>query len=599
MAEERVRRRLAVILAADVVGYSRLMEIDEAGTLAALKTRRKAILEPLVDRHGGRVFKFIGDGVLVEFASAMNAVQCAIELQREMAVANSDLSEARRIVLRIGINLGDVLAEGGDLYGDGINVAARLQGLAEPGEVWLAGSVYDQVEKKLDLAYDDLGLRNMKNMRRPVRVYRVGFTAGTVLSGDSRSETSTPSIAVLPFDNISGDSDQQYFSDGITEDIITELSRFRQLFVLARHSSFQFRGSAADVKQVGRQLNARYVVEGSVRRYAERIRITAQLIDVADGAHLWAERYDRSSGDIFEIQDDVAQQIVRTIVGRLEFAAKERAKRRPTNSLAAYDCLLRARDHMWRVYYDTQAYLREGMADAQRMCERAIQLDPGYARAHACLGHAYMFDWLYRGRAEDLDRATNCGRTAIGLDDGDDFCHAALGGFYQKRGEHDLAEFHLRKAVALNPNDVDTISYMGVYLVYVGQPLQAIEWLEKAMRRNPFCTDLYHETLGMAHYLVRRFEESVASFRRIRTLSSWGHAYLAACHAQLGRPDAARAEIAAYLRDADLLADKRPPGETVRPESLIAPLIADLRTHKNPADFELWLDGLRKAGLSV
>jgi tetratricopeptide (TPR) repeat protein len=370
------------------------------------------------------------------------------------------------------------------------------------------------------------------------------------------------------------------------------------LFVIARHSSFQFRNSAADVKQVGREPGVRYVVEGSVRRSIESIRITAQLIDAADGAHLWAERYDRGGNEIFAMQDEVVQAIVRTFAGRLEFAATAQAKRRPTNSLAAYDCFLRAHEHMWRVYYDTEAYYSEGTADAQRMCERAIQLDSSYARAYACLGTANLFDWMYRDRAEDLDRAVENARTAVGLDDGDDYCHAALGGIYQKRAEHDLAEFHLRKAVALNPNDADTICYMGIYLAYAGQPLQAIEWLERAMCRNPFCPDLYHEALGLAHYLAHRFEDGVASLRRMRKLSSWGRAYLAACHAQLGRLDAARAEIAEYIREASHTADTRTPNDTICLDTLISALIADLRTHKNPLDVELWL-GLRKAGLPV
>ena len=591
-------RRLAAILAADVVGYSRLIEQDETGTLAALKQRRTGILAPLVAEHTGRIVKVMGDGVLVEFASAVNAVACAVELQKRMAAANDGLADDRRIVLRIGINLGDVVVEGSDLFGDGVIVAVRLQAMADAGGICISGSVHEQVGNKLPLAFEDLGPCELKNIAKPVQVSRVRMDHEESEHPSTHQPPSVkPSIAVLPFTNMSGDLEQQYFSDGVTEDLITELSRFRQLFVIARHSSFQFRDSGADVKRVGRELGVRYVVEGSVQRAVERLRITAQLIDATNGAHLWAERYDRSAADIFAIQDEVVQAIVRTFVGRLEVAATERAKRRATNSLAAYDCYLRAHDHMWRVYYDTGAYYSEGTVDARRMCERAIQLDASYARAYACLGTVNLFDWMYRGRAEDLDRAVDCARTAVGLDDSDDYCHAALGGIHLKRAEHTLAEFHLRRAVALNPNDADTICYMGIYLVYAGQSLEAIEWLERAMRRNPFCPDLYLETLGMAQYLAHRFEDGVVSLQRIRKLSSWGRAYLAACYAQLGRLDAARAEIAEYVREASLNADTRNPGDPIRVDTLIAALIADLRTHKNPADFELWLDGLRKAGL--
>jgi adenylate cyclase len=579
------------------------MEQDEAGTFDRLQAHRNELFEPEIARHHGRIFKLMGDGLLAEFGSVVDAVECAIHLQGAMVERSKGFAANKRINLRIGINLGDVIVDGEDRQGEGVNVAARLQQVADPGGILISRTTYDHVRNKLKCSFEDLGEQRLKNLTEPVRLYRV---ATEWASPESVSQSpililplpERPSIAVLPFTNLSGNPEQQYFSDGITEEIIAELSRFRQLFVIARHSSFQFRDSAADVKRVGRELGVRYVVEGSLKRFGEQLRISAQLIDATDGAHLWAERYDRSATDVFAIQDEVVQAIVRTFVDRLEFAATERAKRRPTNSLVAYDCFLRAHDHMWRVYYDTEAYYREGTADARRMCDRAIQLDPSYAQAHACLGIINLFDWMYGGRAEDLDRAADCARTAVGLDDHDDYCHAAFGSIQQKRGEHDLAEFHLRRAVALNPNDADTICYMGIYLVYAGQPLQAIEWFESAMRRNPFCPDLYLESLSMAQYLSRRFEDGVASLRRMRKLTSWGRAYLAACYAQLGRLDAARAEIAQYVREV------RPTAGTcsrddIRLNTKIVALIADLRSHKNPADFELWIDGLRKAGLPV
>lgn len=601
MAEDRVQRRLAAILAADVAGYSRLMEQDEAGTLAALKERRKGILQPVVAAHQGRVIKVMGDGVLIEFASAVDAVQCAEELQKCMAGANEALAEYQRIQLRVGINLGDVIVEGGDLYGDGVNIAARLQELAEPGGICISGKVHDEVRRKLPLKFTDTGEQVIKNITDPIRVYRIGGERLPSAPLDDRlpAAGSKPSIAVLPFTNMSGDPDQQYFSDGITEDITTELSRFREFVVIARHSSFRFRDCAADVRRVGQELGVRYLVEGSVRRAGESIRITAQLIDAADDVHLWAERYDRSASDIFAIQHEVVQAIVGTFAGRLEHAARERAKRQPTSSLAAYECFLRAHDDVWRLYYDTEAYFREGLVEARRLCERAIEFDPRYARAHACLGVVHLWDWLYRGNSDELDQALACARTAVSIDDADDWCHATLGTIHLKRAEHDRAEYHMRKAVELNPNDADTFCNMGLYLVYVGLPLQAIEWLQRAMRRNPFCPDYYPEVLGMAYYLARRFEEGAAALRRMRKITSWGRAYLAACYAQLGRLEEAHNETAEYIREARSVPDSLVPGQPDSLSTLIGALDADLRTHKNAADYNLWLDGMRKAGLPI
>ena len=330
-----MERRLAAILAADVVGYSRLMEQDEAGTLAALADRRKAVLEPLLAKHRGRVVQLMGDGTLVEFSSAVDAVQCAVDVQKAMKEANAKLSSDRMIVLRVGMNLGDVVVEDGDLYGDGVNIAARLEAMADPGGIYLSAAMHQQVERLLPFTFRDLGDRSLKNILRPVRVFCIADdqeadrAPGTGNSGGRTfSLPSKPSVAVLPFANLSGDPEQQYFSDGITEDITTELSRFRQLFVIARHSSSQYRDNAIDVKRVGRELGVEYVVEGSVRRMGERVRITTQLIDAITGNHLWAERYDRDLKDIFSVQDDVVRSIVATIPGRIEEAGSRSARRK-------------------------------------------------------------------------------------------------------------------------------------------------------------------------------------------------------------------------------------------------------------------------------
>jgi adenylate cyclase len=342
MPSDPIQRRLAAILALDVVGFSRLMGEDETGTLATLKARRKDVLKPLVVCHQGRIFKVTGDGALVEFRSAVNAVQCAVQLQDAMAKANAELQQGRRIVLRIGINLGDVMVEGSDLYGDGINVAARLEQLAEPGGILVSGTVFEHIRSKVDTAFADLGAQTLKNIVEPVRVYRVAGTM-RVTEGTKKFVAERPAVAVLPLTNMSSDPEQQYFSDGITEDIITELSRFRSLFVIARNSAFQFRG-AADVKQIARHLGVNYVVEGSVRRFGDRIRVTAQLIEADTGNHLWAQHYDRDIRDVFSVQDEIVHAIAATIEGRVAASGAQRSRRKPTSDLAAYDCFLQGRE---------------------------------------------------------------------------------------------------------------------------------------------------------------------------------------------------------------------------------------------------------------
>lgn len=341
MAEQGTHRRLAVILAADVVGYSRIMEADEVGTLAALKARRRDILDPLVAKHQGRIFKITGDGVLVEFASAVNAVQCAVDLQQGMAAANSGIPEDRNIVLRIGVNLGDVMVEGSDLYGDGVNIAARLEAMAEPGAILVSGTAYAHIKNNIKAGFDDLGIQTLKNIAEPVRCYRVtGMPAAAIAA--HKLATDKPSIAVLPFTNMSGDPEQEYFSDGMTEDIISGLSRLHWLFVIARNSTFIFKGKAVDVREVGRQLGVRYVLEGSVRKAGDRLRITSQLIDAAAGAHIWADRFDGALSDIFDLQDRVTANVVGAIGPKLRNAEIERARAKPTGNIGAYDLFLRA-----------------------------------------------------------------------------------------------------------------------------------------------------------------------------------------------------------------------------------------------------------------
>jgi adenylate cyclase len=421
MTIERANRRLAAILAADVVGYSRLMEANEAGTLAALKAHRKELVDVKISEHQGRIVKLTGDGMLVEFPSIVNAVDCASEIQRGMSERNIEVPSDRRIEFRIGINLGDVIVEGDDIYGDGVNVAARLEGIAQPGGVAISSSVRDHIGNRLELQFEDMGNQILKNIEKPVHVFSIalggsaGRSAAESPAYQKQPKREKPSIAVLPFDNMSGDPGQAYFSDGVTEDIITELSRFRSLFVIARNSSFALRGERLDVAEIARRLGVEFVVEGSVRRTGNRVRITAQLISAATGAHLWAERYDRQLEDIFEIQDEVVRTIVATVAGRLEVAGAEYAKRKLPESLVAYDYVLRGIEQL-------SLEGEEHNQEAIRLFEQAVAIDPQYAAGHAYLALAISFQGNITGTSGELERALLPARRALMLDESDSRC---------------------------------------------------------------------------------------------------------------------------------------------------------------------------------
>jgi adenylate cyclase len=540
-----MERRLAAILAADVVGYSRLVEKDEAGTLAALASRRKAILEPLLAKYRGRVVRLMGDGTLLEFASAVDAVHCAVDIQRTMKEANAQLSDDRAIVLRIGMNLGDVVVEDGDLYGDGVNIAARLEAMADPGGIYLSAAMHQQVERLLPFAFRDLGDRALKNIARPVRVYCIAEDQGEerapstgTSTGRTFSLPSKPSVAVLPFANLSGDPEQQYFSDGITEDITTDLSRFRQLFVIARHSSFQYRDAALDVKRVGRELGVEYVVEGSVRRIGERVRITAQLIDAITGNHLWAERYDRDLKEIFSVQDDVVHTIVAILPGRIEEAGSRSARRKRPENLAAYDYFLRGSEY--HLMFDTAHN-----AVAREMFEKSIALDPDLAPAYAWLATQHMRDWMLDQSVEAREQAFKLAERSIALDPNDSVCHMMFGYvcFYKKQFEE--AEFHLNRAISLNPNDPNNAVTMGWFCACLGRPDEGLNWLDKAYRLNPYPPPWYHSIRGTVLYAARRYTEAVAALKRVAaSLEPWDVTYLAASYGQLGSASEAQALVA-------------------------------------------------------
>ena len=581
-----VQRRLAAILSADVVGYSRLMGADEAGTLERLQALRAEIVDPVIAAHDGRMVKLMGDGALVEFASVVGAVNCAVAVQRGMAERTAGEADETRIVFRVGVNLGDVIIDGDDIYGDGVNVAARLQEIAEPGGVCVSGGVYDQVKGKVEAVVEDMGAQNVKNIAEPVRAYRWSDAIAAPVRAAPLALPDKPSIAVLSFVNMSGDPEQEYFSDGITEDIITELSRFPTLFVIARNSSFHFKGKAVKVSKVGRDLGVQYVVEGSVRKAGNRVRVTAQLVEAASGNHVWAERYDRELEDIFEVQDEVAHTVAATVSSRLDDAGAERARRRPTEDLAAYDLFLRAYQHIHR-------WTRTDLSAARPLLEKALDLDPNIARAHAYPGFVHVADWMWGvGGDEALDRALTLAQRALSLDDDDSWSYVVVGHVYLRTKRIDEALNYLEKAVALNPNDAVATAIMGAAVNLLGRPDEAVQWIEKAIRLNPYHPDWFFDVLGRALYMSRRYEEACATFKRMKQPPNWVYVALAACYGQLDRHDQARDTVTAFE---EAVERERPEGNALASIDL-AKRGAGMY-YKNQEDTDHWLEGLRKAGL--
>ena len=588
MNRPAVERRLAAILAADMVGYSRLMEADETGTLARLKTHRLELIDPALAKNKGRLIKTAGDSMLVEFASVADAVACAVEIQRRMARRNADVAAARQIQFRIGINLGDVISEDGDIFGDGVNVAARLQELAEPGGIFVSGAIRDQVGDRLGVAFDDLGEQSVKNLARPIRVFRVRLDENVTAPSPAPGETARttvgaitdkPSIAVLPFVNMSGDPEQEFFADGLTEDIITALSRFRDLFVISRNSAFVHKGKAVKVQEVAREFGVQYVVEGSVRKVGNRVRITVQLIDGESDRHVWAERYDRELEDIFAIQDEVTAAIVATLPGRVEAATHDRAKRKPTDNMAAYECLLAG-----KVLHHRSA--PQDNAEAQRVLERAITLDPKYAHAHAwkacVLGQAWVYGWCedrdatFRRIGEEL-------QIALALDDNDSDVHRILAAVNLVRGDHDRAMHHQERALSLNPNNDLIVVQQGEFLTWLGLPEDGIEWIKKAMRLNPYHPERYWSHLGRAYFAAHRYAEAVEAFARISRPDHTHHAFLAAACALMGDDTAARAHAREVI--------------ALQPEFAVDAYLATLH-YKRASDRAHHREGLLKAGLT-
>lgn len=577
-----VERRLVAILAADVVGFSLLMGEDETGTLERLKALRKELVQPKITEHGGRIVKLMGDGLLAEFPSVVEAVQCAIKIQQQMTARETDALGDQRIRLRIGVNLGDIMVEGSDIYGDGVNVAARLEGLAEPGGVCVSGAAFDAVEGKISLAIEDMGLQKVKNIAKPVRVYRVteGEGSGNIViqTQDALTLPDQPSIAVLPFDNMSGDPEQEYFSDGITEDIITELSRFRELFVIARNSSFSFRNKSVKVQQVAADLGVRYVLEGSVRAARDQIRVTAQLIDAETGHHIWSERYNREITDLFAVQDEIVQTVAATVAGRLQLTAEDRAVRKPIGSLEAYDYALRAQSII--------AHTMEDNLRARRAYEKAIELDPNLTRAYSGLALSYVIEWFNHWGSSDtpLEHALEYAAKAISLDNTDSKAQMNLGNIYLSRLQNEDAKVHLERALELNPNDADGYAFMAIFLQQTYKYREAFDSYRKAIRLNPYYPAWYVWKLGTAYYEARQYENALLPLKEAINRNpkfKRAHLALAATYAQLDRIEEADRQVK------ELLADH--PDASLQQESRWETEDVELIEH--------WLDGLRKAGL--
>jgi len=626
MATQNYTRRLTAILSADVKGYSRLMGEDEEGTVRTITAYRE-VIGSVVQKYRGRVVDSPGDNILAEYASVIDAVRSAVEIQEELKTKNAELPEDRKMEFRIGVNLGDVIHEEERIYGDGVNVAARVESLAEAGGICVSGTVFEHIENKLPLGYEYLGEQSVKNISKPVRVYKVLMEPDAIgkVIGEARVEPrkgqrvvvasvilllmlvggfliwrvtllpqkvasvekmafplpEKPSLAVLPFDNLSGDPSQDYFSDGITENIITALSKISNLFVIARNSTFTYKGKPVKVQQVAEELGVRYVLEGSAQRAGERIRITAQLIDGLSGHHLWAESYDREFGDIFDLQDDIAKQIVTALEVKLTEGEAARVSRRQTNNPEAYNLFRRALEHYRR-------FTKVDNVQARQLWEKAVELDPGFADAWCFLGETHQQDWYFgwsENRAQSLEQATELAQKAITLDDSSPCPYELLEIIHLWKRDYDKAISYGEKAVALEPNHADATVRLARTLTYAGRPDEAIGLVKKAMRLSPYYPDWYLGPLGVAYRLTGNYSEAIAAFekRRERNPDSMiVHLGLALVYAEVGREEEARAAATEVL--------KRNPKFSLTKISKGFP-------YKDSAEIERILAALRKAGL--
>jgi adenylate cyclase len=637
-----MERKLTAIFSADVQGYSRLMGEDEEATIRTLTAYRE-LMTSRIQQHRGRVVDSPGDNLLAEFASAVEAVQAAVVIQKELKTYNDELSPHRRMAYRIGINVGDVVVEGERIYGDGVNIAARLESLADGGGICISGTAYDQIENKLALSYEYIGEQTVKNIAKPVRAYKVQLEPGTattstvrvvpsaprpiekkvaqrrwpsaalavvavlvvgagviILRNISQQPSSppaavpsaeapalplpdTPSVAVLPFTNMSDDPEQEYFSDGMTDDLITDLSRLSGLLVIARHSVFAYKGKTVKMPEVSRELGVRYVLEGSVRRAGDQVRINAQLIDATTGYHLWAERYDRALKDIFALQDEIMQKIVRALEIKLTKGEQERFRLAPTENLEAYDYFLHGWGYFWHL-------TQKEMAQARQMFEKAVQLDPHYAGAHAGLSTAYLNEFIFQWdpRPQTLERAFELAQKAVALDDSSALAHHALGVVYPWKKQPEQAIAELERAIALDPNYANAYAMLADTLNWAGRPEEAIGLMKKAMRLNPHYDQYqawYTYALGNSYRLAGQNEEAITTLKRslIHNPSWWpSYIFLAVIYSEQGQEEEARAAAAEVLR--------------INPNFSLE-LGRQSWPYKDPAQLERDIAALRKAGL--
>jgi adenylate cyclase len=580
--EEQAKRKLTAILSADVKGYSRLMEDDEEATVRTINAYREVMVEHIT-RQNGRVVDAKGDNILAEFASLVDAVRCAVEIQKGLGKRNAELPENRKMQFRIGVNLGDVIEEKETIYGDGVNIAARLEALADGGGVCISGTTFDHVEGKLGLEFEYLGEQSVKNIKKPVRVYRVRMegSISDVETSRKLALPEKPSIAVLAFANMSGDSEQEYFSDGLTEEIITALSKVPHLFVIARNSTFTYKGKAVSVKQVGQELGVRYVLEGSVRKAGDRVRITAQLIDAAIGNHLWAERYDRELKDIFALQEEITLKILTALEVKLTEGEQARISVKGTSNLDAYLKVLQGREHGYR-------FTREGNVLARQMYEEAIALDPEYARAYwllAIIHQADLFLGVSKNRSQSMARVKELAQKALAIDKSSANAHQALCFLYTMLRQYEKGIAEGERAVDLDPNSADSYSMLGMSFHFAGRYEQAIASLNKAIRLNPIPPTMYFLFLGNAYQLAGMYEESILAYKKVLDRNPdhlFAHLRLAATYILVGREEKARSEASEVVR--------------IDPKFSIEPF-AETVPYKKQADLELLVRSLRKAGL--
>jgi adenylate cyclase len=584
MAKVHAERRLAAILAADVVGYSRLMGGDEEGTLSALKALRQFLLEPKITEHRGRIVKTTGDGVLVEFASTVDAVRCALGIQRAMPTHNADLPLDKKIEFRIGINVGDVIVDGDDIFGDGVNVAARLESISQPGGVCISDVVHQQVTGRLDVNFVDLGEQSLKNIARPVHVYQLELAAGVASATlPTLALPDKPSIAVLAFENMSRDPAQEYFSDGITEDIITGLSQNHGIFVIARNSSYTYKGQSVDVGRIGRELGVRYVLEGSVRRAGERIRITAQLIEAERRAHIWAGRYDRELTDIFAVQDEITRSIVATVAPEMLDAEMRRVRRKEPKTLGAWECAMRAQWHLARL-------TREDLVEAHRLAAQATVLDPGASLGFNIDAFTHIHEVTYGWSTsvpQSVLAAYQAATKAVSLDSRDAVSQTALAACEVLMRRTDDATARLKIAIDLNPNLTWAHGNLGLALACSGHADEAVAPLNEALRLSPRdqFNFLWHYLMGFALFIATRYEEALAcADTSLRENSSVPGAYRvrAACLGQLGRIDEAKAALTEFLR--------------LSPDATVTSTTAQVPLERSE-DITRYIDALRQAGL--